>query len=149
MTVATQIKRGLEDVTVEEVMHHGVLACPPETPLRTVAQMMARFSIHAVVVQTVEAEADEAVGVWGVVSDADLIRAAAHGDTEDRSAGGTARTPLVTVYPHEPLQRAADLMDSQAVTHALVVSPDSEQPLGIVSSLDVARAISAEPPRSG
>jgi CBS domain-containing protein len=147
MTVATQIKRGLEDVTVEEVMHHGVLACPPEAPLRTVARMMARFAIHAVVVQTVEADADEAVGIWGVVSDEDLIRAAARGDIDGRSAGGTARTPLVTVYPHEPLKRAAELMDDQSVTHALVVSPGSEQPLGIVSSLDVARAISAEPPR--
>jgi CBS domain-containing protein len=147
MTVATQIKRGLEDVTVDEVMHHGVLACPTETPLRTVARMMTRFAIHAVVVQTVEADADEAVGIWGVVSDEDLIRAAARGDIEGRSAGGTARTPLVTVYPHEPLKRAVELMNEQAVTHALVVSPGSEQPLGVVSSLDVARAISAEPPR--
>jgi CBS domain-containing protein len=144
MTVATQIKRGLEDVTVDEVMHHGVLACPTETPLRTVARMMARFAIHAVVVQT---DADQAVGIWGVVSDEDLIRAAARGDIEGRSAGGTARTPLVIVYPHEPLKRAVELMNEQAVTHALVVSPGSEQPLGIVSSLDVARAISAEPPR--
>ena len=62
MTVAPQIKRGLEDVTVEEVMHHGVLACPPEASLRTVAQMMARFAIHAVVVQTVEADGAEGVG---------------------------------------------------------------------------------------
>ena len=147
MTVATQIKRGLEDVTVDEVMHHGVLTCPPEAPLRTVARMMARFSIHAVVVQTVEADADEAVGIWGVVSDVDLIRAAARGEIEGRSAGGTARTPLVTVYPHERLTQAAELMDDQAVTHALVVLPGSEQPLGIVSSLDVARAISAERPR--
>jgi CBS domain-containing protein len=109
--------------------------------------MMVRFAIHAVVVQTVEADADEAVGVWGVVSDSDLIRAAAGGDIEGRSAGGTARTPLVTVYPHEPLKRAVELMDEQAITHALVVSPGSEQPLGVVSSLDVARAISAEPSR--
>lgn len=147
MTVATQIKPGLEDVAVDEVMHPGVLACPPETPLSTVARMMARFSIHAVVVQTVEADAEEAVGVWGVVSDGDLIRAASAGDLEGRSAGGTARTPLVTVYPHDSLKLAVELMDAQAVTHALVVSPGSEQPVGVVSSLDVARAISADPPR--
>jgi CBS domain-containing protein len=109
--------------------------------------MMARFRVHAVVVQTVEADAEEAVGVWGVVSDADLIRAASAGDFDGCSAGGTARTPLVTAYPHDSLKRVVELMDAQAVTHALVVSPGSEQPVGVVSSLDVARAISAEPPR--
>jgi CBS domain-containing protein len=99
------------------------------------------------VVQTVELDADQAVGIWGVVSDEDLLRTAARGDIEGRSAGGKARTPLVIVHPHEPLKRAVELTNEQAVTHTLVVSPGSEQPLGIVSSLDVARAISAEPPR--
>lgn len=147
MTLATDIKRGLEDATVAEAMHPGVLTCPPEAPLRDVARMMARFRIHAVVVLTEETEADEGVGVWGVVSDADLIRAAAVDDVDGRSAGGTAGTPVVTVYPHEPLQRAAELMNQQAVTHLVVVAPGSERPIGVISTLDVARAISAEPAR--
>lgn len=145
--VATEIRPGLEAATAAELMNPGVIACPPETPLRTVARMMAHFRIHAIVVRIVESEADEAVGLWGIVSDADLIRAAARGDVDERSAGGTARTPLVIVYPHEPVQRVAELMEERAVTHALVVSPGSEEPLGVVSTLDVARAIAAEPPR--
>lgn len=145
--VATEIESGLEAATAAELMNPGVIACPPETPLRTVARMMAHFRIHAIVVRIVESEADEAVGLWGIVSDADLIRAAARGDVDERSAGGTARTPLVIVYPHEPVQRVAELMEERAVTHALVVSPGSEEPLGVVSTLDVARAIAAEPPR--
>lgn len=147
MTVATESKRVLENVTAAEVMNPGVIACPPETPLRTVARMMAHFRIHAVVVRTEESEADEAVGLWGIVSDADLIRAVARGDVDERSAGGTARTPLVIVYPHEPVERVAELMEERAVTHALVVSRGSEQPLGVISTLDVARAVAAQPPR--
>ena len=144
---ATATEPGLHDATAAELMNPGVISCPPETPLHTVARMMAHFHIHAVVVRTVESEADEAVGLWGIVSDADLIRAAARGDVGERSAGGTARTPLVIVYPHDPVQRVAELMEERAVTHALVVSPGSEEPLGVVSTLDVARAIAAEPQR--
>jgi CBS domain-containing protein len=107
--------------------------------------MMARFRIHAVIVMTEESDADEAVGVWGVVSDADLIRAAAASDIDERSAGGTARTPAVTVHPNEPLRTAAELMNDQGVTHLVVVAPPSERPVGVISTLDVARAISAEP----
>jgi CBS domain-containing protein len=139
---------GLEDVAVAEAMHSGVLTCPPETPLRDVARMMAHFRIHAVVVLTEDSEADEGVGVWGGVSDGDLMRAAAVDDIDERSAGGSARTPVVTVYPHEPLKRAAELMEERAVTHVVVVSPSSERPIGVVSTLDVARAIAAQPPRA-
>lgn len=135
--VHTELRRA----TVSEAMHAGVLSCPPETPLRVVARMMARYAIHAVVVYTEEADADEAVGLWGVVADEDLVAAAADEDLEGRTAGGTARSPLVTIHPHESLQRAAELMNEHRVTHLLVVSGDSERPLGVVSTLDVARAI--------
>lgn len=136
---------GLTGTTVAEAMHPGVLTCPPEAPLRDVARMMARYRIHAIVVFTEESDAEEAVGVWGIVSDADLIAAAALDDIDGRTAGGTARTPLVTVVRGDTLKRAAELMRQHRVTHAVVVSSSSQRPLGIVSGLDIARAIALEP----
>ena len=115
--------------------------------MSTVARMMAQFRIHAIVVRTVEAEADEAIGVWGVVSDADLIRAAAPGDVEGCSAGGTARTPLVIVYPHEPAERAAELMDARRSPTRSSFRPARRSRSASISTLDVARAISAQPSR--
>jgi CBS domain-containing protein len=144
VTLSTDSKPRLAKTTIGDAMHPGVFSCPPETPLRDVARMMARFRIHAVVVLTEESEADEGIGLWGVVSDIDLIRATAVGDVADRSAGGTAHTPLVTVYPDEPLRRAAELMNDAGVTHLVVVSPGSEWPIGVISTMDVARAIAAE-----
>jgi CBS domain-containing protein len=137
----TEIDRGLAGLAVSDGMHAGVLSCPPETPLRDVARMMARYVVHAVVVYTEESDVEEAVGLWGIVADHDLVAAAAVDDVGGRTAGGTARTPLVTIYPHEPLKRAAELMKEHDVTHVLVVSASSERPLGIVSTLDLARAI--------
>ena len=36
----------LESVKVADVMHRGVVTCPLETPLRTVARMMATHKVH-------------------------------------------------------------------------------------------------------
>ena len=128
-------------VSVGEAMHPGVLTCPPETPLRDVARMMARFRVHAIVVYCDVEESDDPPFVWGVVSDADLVAAAAVDDVETRTAGGSATSPLVTIARHETLKRAAELMTEHEATHLVVVSPASERPLGIVSTFDIAREL--------
>jgi CBS domain-containing protein len=135
----------LTETTVGEAMHHGVLTCPPETPLRDVARMLARFRVHAVVVFTDDDDDPGAPRLWGIVSDSDLMAAAALDDVGTRTAGGTATTPLVTITRHETLKEAAALMREDAVTHLVVVSPATERPVGVISTLDIARAIALEP----
>jgi CBS domain-containing protein len=144
-TETTRSSYGLDAVTVEQAMHPGVLTCAPETPLREVAIAMARYRIHAVVVYAEPEESDEATLVWGVVSDADLVGAAALNDVDGRTAGQAARTPLVTVRREDTLRHACELMTERDVTHAVVISSYSERPLGVVSALDVARALALEP----
>lgn len=145
MSIELEAAGGLQATAVADAMHPGVLTCPPEAPLRDVARMMARYRIHCVVVFTEDSDAEGAVGVWGVVSDADLAEAVARGDVEGRTAGGSARTPLVTVSPEAPLAEAARLMRERHVTHVVVVSPGTERPVGIVSTLDLARVVALEP----
>jgi CBS domain-containing protein len=139
------VQSALAEIAVDKAMHPGVLTCPPETRLRDVARMMARYRVHAVVVYSDDDESDELPGVWGVVSDVDLLAAAALEDVEGRTAGGSAKSPLLTVGPEDTLQRAAELMKQHGATHLVVVSPQSERPLGIVSTMDLARAIASEP----
>jgi CBS domain-containing protein len=133
----------LAAVEARDAMHPGVFTCPPSTPLVDVARMMTRYRIHAVVVTDDEADENDPAGVWGVVSDLDIVSAAAADDVRDRTAGGTARTALVTVYPDDPLLRVAELMKEHRVTHALVVAPETERPLGMLSGIDVARHLAA------
>jgi CBS domain-containing protein len=71
-------------------MSPGVLSCPPETPLRTAARMMAR--VHA-----------------------------------------TSCSP-----------RRRISLSQHRVTHLVVVTSETTRPLGVVSSLDLARAIAAD-----
>ena len=129
-----------ETATVADAMSPGVISCPPETPLRVVARMMSTFSVHSVFVFEHQDEDDEDLQLWGVVSDLDLV-AAGRLDVDTRTAGGSAVTPLVTVCSTEPLSVAAQLMAENGVSHLPVIDAVSGRPVGMVSTLDVARAL--------
>ena len=131
----------LAQVMVADAMHPGVVTCPIETPLRTVARMMAIYRIHAVVVFGEESDDVTPAELWGVVSDLDLVSAASSGELDERTAGGTAITPVVMVESHDTLAHAAQLMSEHEVTHLVVAHPESGRPIGIVSTLDLARVL--------
>ena len=132
---------GLEQLRVADVMHAGAMTCPLETPLRDVARMMAGYRIHAVIVFGEDTDDGSGSGLWGVVSDLDLIEAAASGEVDDRTAGGTAVTPALVISGDDTVARAAQLMSEYAVTHLVVVDEHSQRPRGVLSTLDVARVL--------
>jgi CBS domain-containing protein len=129
---------GYQRVTIESVMHRGVVTCAPETPLTNVARMMAGHRIHSVVVWTEGHEAGEQGTLWGVVSDLDLARAIAAGEPTS-TAGAFAATPVVTVGPHESVRHGAQLMVDHGVAHLVVVNHG--RPVGVISALDLARMV--------
>ena len=122
--------------TVCEAMTPGVLTCLPVTPLRTVARMMARHRVHAIVVFG----SDDTLRPWGVISDLDLVAAIG----THANAGAVAASPVVTVTPEVTLLHAARLLAENETSHLLVIS-DQGLPVGILSTLDIARAFGAEP----
>jgi len=127
---------------VATAMHPGVITCHPGATLRDVARMMANIGIHAVVVWGDEEE--DAEGAWGIVSDLDLVSAAARGETLAGPAVGAARTEVVTVNGGETLLHAAHLMEEHRTTHLVVVGEKHGRPIGVLSTLDVARALARE-----
>ena len=128
--------------TVADAMSRGIISVPPETPLRTVARMMATFHVHAIFVFEHTDEDDEAPRLWAVVSDLDLV-AAAQLDLDRQTAGATAVTPLVTVSSHRPMAEAASLMAQHGIAHLAVTDPDTRRPIGVISTLDIAQAVAA------
>jgi CBS domain-containing protein len=127
-----------ERLSVVDVMHPGIVTCPTETPLSAVARMMAGHRIHAVVVFDEESDDIGGAELWGVVSDLDLVKAASAGEIEDRTAGGTAVTPIVMVDEYDTVAHAAQLMSEHEIAHLIVVDPRTERPVGVLSTLDVA-----------
>lgn len=126
----------LDTIAVREAMHEGVLSCPEDTPLSTVAELMAGRGVHCIVVT----EADD-LGVWGVISDLDLVAAAGVRDLDAQCAGGSAATPALAIGPGDTLQRAAQVMTEHGAAHLVVVDDDSGRPVGVLSTLDIARVL--------
>ncbi len=134
-------RRGLDQILVSEAMHPGVLTCALDTPLRDVARMMAAYRIHAVVVYGGEEESSIEGRLWGVVSDLDLVAAAAAGEIEERTAGVTAVTPVVMIGPEDTLAHAAQLMSEHEVSHLVVLDAKTAHPVGVLSTLDIAKTL--------
>ena len=121
-------------------MTQTLITCAPSTPLRGVAQLMAAHRVHSVFVFDYGREGDELPELWGIVSDLDLV-AAAWADVDDQTAGESAVTPLVLVRADDDLRHAAQLMTESGVSHLAVVDPKTRRPVGVVSTLDIARAV--------
>jgi CBS domain-containing protein len=119
----------IEHARVSDAMRSGVIGCPPNASIRTVAQMMATNHVHSVVLTAGDG------GPVRVITDRELLAAAGPG-AEDRDAASIAIDP-VTVTIDELLTRAVEVMLEQGVSHLLVVN-DAQRALGVVSALDVA-----------
>jgi CBS domain-containing protein len=128
-------------VTVGEVMHAGVIATAPQTPVLEVAASMARHRVHCVVVEGLARDSSNQEHlVWGILSDLDLMRALAGGGGE-ATAGELASTEIVTVEPSERLEQVAALMAEHGTSHLVVADRVSGEPVGVISTLDVAQGI--------
>jgi CBS domain-containing protein len=97
--------------------------------------MMARHRVHAIIVFGT----DDRLHPWGVISDLDLVAAIG----THANAGTVASSPVVTVTPELTLEHAAKLLAENETSHLLVIS-DAGLPIGVLSTLDIARAFAAE-----
>ncbi len=114
--------------TVLNAMQVGVIHCPPDADVATLARTMADNRIHCVVVSGPP---------WGIVSDLDLMASLRPG--AEATACELAASDVVVVDPADTLERAAQLMAEHQTAHVVVVSPHTGEPVGILSTLDVAR----------
>jgi CBS domain-containing protein len=135
----------LGTLRVVDAMHPRLISCAPETRLRAVARMMATYRVHAILVTEPGDESSPGSGVWGVVSDTDLLRAAEAGDLDEQTAASIASTPVPTVTTDQRLAGAAGAMLEHEASHLIVVEPHTARPIGVLSTLDVARALASFP----
>jgi CBS domain-containing protein len=139
----TDLADRLALLPVRGAMQLGLITCSPEALVGSVAQTMAEQTIHCVVVAGIDRRdhAGEHLG-WGIVSDLDLM-AALRSASATATAGDVAGSEIVTISPRDSLALAAGLMVEYETAHLVVVSPDTGRPVGMLSTLDVARAVDA------
>lgn len=136
---ANVVPTPFETLTVGDVMHPGVVSCPPDTSLHAVAALMSMHGIHSVFVFDDE-DAGSGDAYLGIVSDLDLVAAAGVCD-ETRTAGQSAVTPILTVTTDDALEHAAKLMVENCHSHLSVVEPSTGRPVGVLSTIDIARVV--------
>jgi CBS domain-containing protein len=140
VTTPITVDAGCGPARVADAMHWGLVHCTPETSLLTVAALMSDERVHCVVVTE---NPRVARSLWGVVSDLDLVAAATVRPLGSQLAGGTAMKPAVTAVPHEALATAARRMTEHGVSHLVVIDVVGNQPLGVLSTLDVVDDLAA------
>jgi CBS domain-containing protein len=136
----------LGSLTVADSMQRGIVTLSPSASLRDVASTMAEHGTHAVLIAE-DAPADaEDDGLWGVVSDVDLMRGI--GSTVSLDAGKLAALAALDVFDigaEEPLAEAARLMAEHEVSYIVVV--EDGRPAGVLSTHDIARVAAGEEAR--
>ncbi len=135
-TTSQEAAGRLDTHKVGEHASAGLISCSPHAPLDEIAALMAENRVHAVVV------VDDRAVEPPVVSDLDLIAALASGHYDELRASDIAGTEGVSVFDDEGLGRAAQLLSEHRVSH-LVVRNERREPVGVVSTLDLAEAIAA------
>jgi CBS domain-containing protein len=126
----------LRQMTVGEVMHEGIVTCSASAGLDQVAAAMADHGIHCVVAIDEGPAGEDDDHLWGVVSDLDLMRGIVSG--LDLDAGNLAELDVAAVAPDDTLDHAARTMVRRSLAHLVVVAEG--RPVGVISTLDIARA---------
>ena len=129
--------------TINDVMHKGLITCPPETSLGKVAAMLTNHHLHALVV------AEEAEQPLGIISDFDLL--AGEWLSVDEESLNTMRSltardlmtsPIESVDVNTSANEAAKRMAEKGIHRMLVT--DAGKPVGILSVSDLVAGIAAQ-----
>jgi CBS domain-containing protein len=130
----------MDNATVSDAMHPGIIACDPGAARTEVAKLMAGHQVHCVVVLSPAHDKPAESLAWGVISDLDVLKAGMS-DSHKRTARDLAAQPVISVKPPMPLREAAELMVAYGVSHLVVVDAERHRPVGILSTLDIAEVI--------
>jgi len=120
--------------TVADLMHKGIIACGPDTPMDEVVRIVSDTSVHALVVMDDEGRA------IGMVSHMDIIRLFGEDLSQHRARDVMSHT-VIAVESDQPAKVGANLMLEHNVDRLLVVEVEGEgrTPVGVLSTTDMVK----------
>ena len=130
---------------VKDLMHQGLITCPPATSLGQVATLLTEHHVHALIV------ADQTDQPLGIISDFDLLAGewlSVDEDSLNTMRHMTARDlmtiPIETVDADTPADEAAKRMAEKSIHRMLVT--EAGIPVGIISISNFVASIAAQEP---
>lgn len=130
----------LEQTHVGTEMSAGVVSCAPGDRVIALATRMAIYRTHAVVIAGLWNRGGEDEVLWGTIAHEQVAGALAEGRYDDVAADLASRRASICGV-HESMLTAARRMHAGGVDH-LVVLDDADDPVGVISTLDVMRVAS-------
>ena len=131
--------------TINYLMHHTLITCPPATPLGQVAALLDEHHIHALVV------ANQVEFPLGIISDFDLLAGEWLSVDEESlntmrklTAGDLMTSPIETVEIDTSVSVAAKRMADKQIHRMLVT--DRGNPLGVISISDFVAGVAEQEP---
>ena len=124
----------MSEKTVGDLMHKGIIACKPQTPMNEVVRIVSDTDVHAIVVVNDENRA------IGVISHTDIIRFFGK-DLSQYTASEVMSTTVFDVEADQPAKTAADIMLETGVHRLIVVEVEGDKrtPVGIISTTDLVK----------
>jgi len=130
--------------TVGELMSTNPIVVSADAPLAEAARLLEQHHVHGLPV------VDALGGLVGVVSQTDMLRARATDDLWARWPGLRVRhlmtSPALTIAAEAGIAAAAVRMERERVHRLIVVGPDGQTPVGVVSTTDLVHAMVEEAP---
>ncbi|MBI2179547.1 MAG: CBS domain-containing protein [Deltaproteobacteria bacterium] len=129
----------MDEFTVRDWMHRGVITCRPDTPVDEVAKTMDAKDISALVV------VDQAGDAVGVISRTDLVNARFIQPYLKHWRGMNAEhlmtKPVISVTPDIAIKEAVKLLRARRIHRLVVVEEQAghKRPKGILSVTDLAK----------
>jgi crotonyl-CoA carboxylase/reductase len=120
--------------TIADLMHKGIIACGPSTPMDEVVRTVNDTSVHAIVVM------DGSGNAIGMVSHMDIIRLYGR-DLSEYSARDVMSDKVITVTSDQSAKVGAELMIENNVDRLLVMEPEPSRqtPVGMLSTTDLVK----------
>jgi CBS domain-containing protein len=124
-------------------MSEPIRACASDIDLLSAARLMVDERIHFVAVLGPQEDPGQDPPMIGVLSDLDLVGALDAGGRA-RTVGEVAAPPAASIPADATLDVAARDMRAGRSHHLIVVAPNSGRPVGVVSTLDIAQALTPD-----
>ena len=126
----------MPDKTVGDLMHKGIIACRPDTPMTEVVRIVLDTEAHAIVVM------DDQNRAQGILSDLDIIRLYGR-DLSRHTAREAMSDQIHTIEPGQLARLAAARMLEKGVQRLLVIETEQDppRPVGIISANDLVKGM--------
>lgn len=124
----------MSDKLISDIMHKGVIACSPDTPMTEVVRIVSDTEVHAIIVM------DGNNHPLGIVSHTDIIRLFGK-DLTTYTAKDVMSHNVFDIAANEPAQKAAETLLKHGVHRLLVVEVENTErhPVGIISTTDLVK----------